>query len=85
MRIQRAVPSYDVLTDIQATRLGFAKTAYRSHKQVVYQKGNCYISFDIDGHRGGTWKMADGSWRRLGNQKQRLGTYNNDLTVRKGN
>ena len=57
-----------------AKQLGFEKTKYLSHGQAVYQKGNKYITLDIDSHSGGFWKMAD-SVENLGKKSTRLGTY----------
>ena len=44
-----------------AKKLGFEKTNYRSHGQAVYynKKTRKYISYDVDNHNGGVWKMAD--------------------------
>jgi len=75
------------LTTSQATDLanwlGFKKVrtgaspVKNSHGQPVYKSGNRYISPDVDGHNGGTWKVFD----RRGN---RVGTYNYDLSERVG-
>jgi hypothetical protein len=61
-----------------AKKLGFKKTNYRSHGQPVFQKGNRYITPDVDGHNGGSWKMAN-SVENLGRKDTRLGTYDADL------
>lgn len=50
---------------------------FNSHGQPVFRKGNLYISPDRDGHLGGTWKLFNGTGKRLG-------TYNLDLTIRMG-
>ena len=50
---------------------------FNSHGQQVFKKGNNYITRDVDSHSGGAFKMFD----RRGN---RLGTYNEDLTIRIG-
>lgn len=50
---------------------------FNSHGQPAFQKGNRIITPDVDGHRGGTWKLYD----LKGN---RLGTYNENLTIRVG-
>jgi Novel toxin 21 len=46
-------------------------------------KGLTYISPDVDSHNGGTWKAAS-SVENLAKKETRLGTYNEDLTVRVG-
>ncbi len=48
-----------------------------THGQPAFSNGRQYISPDVDGHRGGVWKMFDRSWRRVG-------TYNADLSVKVG-
>lgn len=66
-----------------ANWLGFQKVragsspVKNSHGQPVFRSGNRYISPDVDGHKGGTWKVFD----RRGN---RVGTYNYDLSERVG-
>lgn len=63
-----------------ASDLGFKEvkgSPVKSHGQLVFQRGNSYISPDVDAHSGGTWKMFD----RLGN---RVGTFNEDLSLRIG-
>ncbi len=57
--------------------LGYSKTNYRSSNQPVFRSGNNYITQDIDGHIGGTWKMSrtpDGF-----SKQDRLGTYDHEL------
>jgi hypothetical protein len=67
----------------KAALLGFKKRIppqkahFNSHGQPVFQKGDRFITPDVDQHLGGTWKLFD----RSGN---RLGTYNEDLTIRLG-
>jgi RHS repeat-associated protein len=62
----------------EAANLGYKlDRSRRSHRQNVYKKGARLLTRDIDGHKGGFWKMYD----LKGN---RLGTYNRDLTVRIG-
>jgi hypothetical protein len=51
---------------------------FDSHNQNVYKNGNTYITYDINGHKGGFWKM----YRR--GVKHRIGTYNLDLSIRIG-
>lgn len=63
---------------------GFKPTGGRSHGQPVFKKGNRYISFDVDGHNGGVWKMCKGNPKNLRNRNTRMGTFNADLTVRVG-
>lgn len=54
---------------------GFKKTKYYSrNKQIILQKGNKFISIDIDSHNGGVWKMAN-SVDDLAKKETRLGTY----------
>ena len=74
----KARPDFHAL----AERLGFQRTSHVSHGQPVYQRGNRYISPDIDGHKGGVWKVADDAVRNLRNREMRTGTFNEDLTVR---
>jgi hypothetical protein len=61
-----------------AEKLGFKKTNYRSHGKPVFQKGNRYITPDVDAHNGGSWKMAN-SVENLGRKNTRMGTYDADL------
>ena len=61
-----------------AEAINFIKTNYRSHGQLVFKKGNRYITPDVDGHNGGVWKMAD-SVKNLGSKKTRLGTFDINL------
>ena len=65
------------ITEI-AQSLGFKKTNYFSNGQAVYKKGNKYITYDVDRHNGGFWKMAD-SVENLRSKKTRLGTYDINL------
>ena len=60
-----------------AEKMGFKEVKnppFNSHGKAVFKKGNQYISADRDMHNGGTWKSFD----EKGN---RLGTYNEDLTI----
>ncbi|HEV2601883.1 MAG TPA: toxin C-terminal domain-containing protein [Candidatus Babeliales bacterium] len=61
-----------------ANNIGFKKTNYYLHGQPIFQKGNKFISFDVDAHNGGFWKMAD-SVKNLSSKKTRLGTYDKFL------
>lgn len=66
-----------------AAKLGFTKrippqkAPFNSHGQAVFQKGNRFITADVDSHSGGVWKMFDRNGLRLG-------TYDANL-VRIGN
>jgi Novel toxin 21 len=63
-----------------ANKMGYAQTKqypFNSHGQLVFKRGNEYITRDIDSHKGGAWKVYDSK----GNRK---GTFNNDLTERIG-
>jgi hypothetical protein len=51
---------------------------FDNHNQDVYKRGNTYITYDINGHKGGFWKM----YKR--GIKHRIGTYNLDLSIRVG-
>lgn len=61
-----------------ANKLGYKKINALSKGQAVYQKGNKYITRDVDSHIGGVWKMAD-SIKNLASKKTRLGTFDIDL------
>jgi len=61
-----------------AEQLGFKRTNHYSHGQSVFQKGNRFISRDVDVHNGGFWKMAD-SIKNLARKQTRLGTYDRFL------
>ncbi|ATD64599.1 toxin C-terminal domain-containing protein [Neisseria weixii] len=73
-----------------AERIGYRKTGQVSSGQAVYEatkaakvKGLPYITPDVDSHKGGAWK-ATKTVAALGSKQTRLGTYNEDLTVRIG-
>lgn len=70
--------SNDKITEI-AQKLGFQRTNYYSKGQIVYKKGNKYITLDVDSNNGGFWKMAD-TIKGLSSKKTRLGTYDINLT-----
>lgn len=80
------IPLRGRLATNMATRLGYTKrippqkVPFDSHKQPAFQKGNRYITPDVDGHNGEGWKVFE----RQGGQYIRRGTYNEDLTVRIG-
>ncbi|WP_053072150.1 SAR2788 family putative toxin [Rossellomorea marisflavi] len=65
-----------------AKDLGYKETNYMSKKASVYVrgkgKGPKYITRDIDGHNGGTWKGAP-TVKALGSKKTRSGTYDTML------
>jgi len=61
-----------------AAELGFKKTNYYSHGQALFQRGNRFVTIDLDSHNGGIWKMAD-SIKGLGSKKTRMGTYDRCL------
>jgi hypothetical protein len=69
-------------TTKEATRaakaLGFRKLGERVNGQAVYTDGKRFISRDIDGHRGGAWKMAD-SVKGLASPTTQSGTYDTKL------
>jgi filamentous hemagglutinin len=57
--------------------LGYRRVKGTSHGQAIFTNGRNFITQDVDGHIGGTWKMArtpDGFSRQ-----QRLGTYDYEL------
>ncbi|SAY51408.1 toxin C-terminal domain-containing protein [Neisseria weaveri] len=73
-----------------AEKLGYKKTGQISNGQAVYEatksakvKGLPYITPDVDSHKGGAWKAAK-TVAALGSKQTRLGTYNEDLSVRVG-
>ncbi len=75
---------------VVAKRLGYTKTKELSYEQAVYQvtkaskiKGLKFISPDAFGHIGDAWKAAS-TIQNLGKKETRLGTYNEDLTIRMG-
>ena len=61
-----------------AKNLGFSKrippqkVPFNSHGQPAFQNGKKFITPDVDGHNGGTWKMFDAKGNRLG-------TYDSNL------
>ena len=61
-----------------AQKLGFKKTNFYSHGHPVFQKGNKFITIDVDSHNGGIWKMAN-SVENLASKRTRLGTYDKNL------
>ena len=73
-----------------AERIGYKKTGQVSNGQAVYEatksakvKGLPYITPDVDSHKGGAWKAAK-TVAALASKQTRLGTYNEDLSVRVG-
>ncbi len=61
-----------------AKNLGFdrrippQKAPFNSHGQDVFFDGKRYITPDVDGHIGGTWKMFDRKGRRIGTFDENL-------------
>jgi RHS repeat-associated protein len=55
-----------------AGKLGFTKrippqnAPFNTHGQPLFQKGNRFITPDVDSHKGGVWKLLDASGKRLG-------------------
>ncbi|MDD2739857.1 MAG: toxin C-terminal domain-containing protein [Methylomonas lenta] len=68
---------------LAASELGFKRVNETVNGQAIFQKGNSYITRDVDGHNSGAWKMAD-SVKELTSKETRSGTYNTDLTKRIG-
>lgn len=59
---------------------GYSKTNEYCHGQAIYynRKHKTYISFDVDSHNGGVWKMAK-SIEALSSKNTRMGTYDKYL------
>lgn len=60
-----------------ANWLGYTRVKGTSHGQAIFTNGKYFITQDVDGHIGGTWKMAltpNGF-----SKQQRLGTYDFEL------
>ena len=60
-----------------AKELGYTKQIPRGElpftkNQPAFQKGQRYITPDLDGHKGGVWKMFDNKGRRLGTFDENL-------------
>jgi RHS repeat-associated protein len=64
--------------DDLAKQLGYRKISSRSHGQPIYQRGNRFITPDVDSHSGGVWKMAN-SPDNLRSKQTRMGTYDAKL------
>ncbi|QEY65882.1 hypothetical protein FXN65_26150 [Metapseudomonas lalkuanensis] len=78
MRVQKINLS-PFLLRVAAEGLGFRRVAETVHGgQLVYRKGNLYITRDLDGHNGGAWKMAT-SIKGLSSKDARMGTYDRNL------
>ncbi|MDO4907795.1 MAG: toxin C-terminal domain-containing protein [Neisseria sp.] len=79
-RYQRIVKySTDAEAAKAAEKLGYIKTNYRTRNgAAVFKKGNSYISRDVDGHSGGTWKEAS-SPEKLNSDKTRNGTFDENM------
>ena len=72
-----------ILAAQKAAEKGYKKTKdynFNSHGQEVYQKGNDYISLDVDSHKGGFWKR----FSRGRGRDRRDGTYDIDLNEKIG-
>ncbi|MBP5789407.1 MAG: MafB family polymorphic toxin [Neisseriaceae bacterium] len=68
----------------EAEKLGYKQVkGETSHGELVFKKGNSYISFDRTSHSGGYWKEAS-SPSRLRLKNSRNGTFNKDLTKKVG-
>lgn len=66
-----------------ATGIGAKAVAGAKYKgRQIYRRGNDYLSYDIDGHRGGFWKVS--SSLKNAKKGKRSGTWNWDLTKRVG-
>ncbi|WP_054617805.1 toxin C-terminal domain-containing protein [Neisseria sp. 83E34] len=65
-----------------AEKIGYRRTVYEATKSAKV-KGLQYITPDVDNHKGGAWKAAK-TVAGLGSKQTRLGTYNENLTVRIG-
>jgi RHS repeat-associated protein len=59
------------------SRIAPNKAPFNSHGQDVFSNGSTFITRDIDGHKGGFWKVFDRKFKRLG-------TYDETLTDRIG-
>ncbi|NJJ36519.1 hypothetical protein GSQ51_18240 [Clostridioides difficile] len=68
-----------------AEKMGYKKTGRFCHGQAVFfnKRSKSYISADVDSHAGGFWKKAS-SIKNLGSKLLRDGTYNEDLTIKRG-
>lgn len=76
-------PNWSKLTNKEirkiAQELGYSETKdykFNSHGELVFKKGNKYISYDRDSHKGGFWKMY--------RKNVREGTYDIKLKVKLG-
>ncbi|MDR0793596.1 MAG: DUF6443 domain-containing protein [Chitinophagaceae bacterium] len=49
----------------------------RMHGQKVYKQGNRYYSKDVDGHKGGVWKVFE----KVGGKLKRIGTAGKDGNI----
>ncbi|MBR6877164.1 MAG: toxin C-terminal domain-containing protein [Neisseriaceae bacterium] len=67
----------------EAEKLGYKLVKEKSHGELVFKKGNSYISFDRTSHSGGYWKEAS-SPNRLNLKQTRNGTFNKNLTKKVG-
>jgi RHS repeat-associated protein len=60
-----------------ANWLGYTRVKGTSHGQAIFTNGKNFITQDVDGHIGGTWKMA--RTPDAFSKQQRLGTYDYEL------
>lgn len=59
----------------RAEKLGFRRAKnppFNAHGQICFKKGGRWITRDIDGHRGGYWKMFDRDGVRMGTFDENL-------------
>ena len=53
------------------------------HGQLIFTNGKYFISHDVDQHNGGFWKKAK-TIAKLYSREARLGTYERNTEMRKG-
>jgi hypothetical protein len=56
----------------------YVRVDFDSHGQDAYKRGKKYITYDINGHKGGFWKMFKN------NKEPRIGTFNINLEIKIG-
>ena len=67
-----------------ARELGYTQVlSQTAHGQKVFSNGKDVISFDVDGHNGGFWKLAN-DFKALLSRKTRRGTFDPFLRRRVG-
>ncbi|SEA34004.1 toxin C-terminal domain-containing protein [Leifsonia sp. 21MFCrub1.1] len=57
---------------------GWQQTNRTSNGQPIFKVGKNYVSYDVDGHNGGVWKMAR-TPEALASKSTRMGTYDSNL------